>query len=152
MATIVSALKKLYGKLGGTETAGPSTIAGMVDKVADVAGGGGGGSEAIVTFGPIDKNQSTMGTIPCDMTLDEVSSMIDSGKSPIAKITINDGPESVVWFLGNASRTYMGDNLYSVSFYGGYATSVGIYVYALHMMPDGTQYYTYFYSISGSSF
>lgn len=46
MATIVGALRNLYRKLGGTDS-GTKTIAGMIDKVADVAGGGGGGGSVM---------------------------------------------------------------------------------------------------------
>lgn len=67
MASITGALRKLYAKLGGTDT-GSQTIAGMIDKVADVAGGGGGGTMVVTIV-----QQLSQSDFQVDKTFSEVA-------------------------------------------------------------------------------
>lgn len=77
MASITSALKKLYTKLGGTG-ASSQTIAGMIDEIEDVAGGGGGGLEAI-------PYTATEEGIALTMTAQQILDGMDAGKMYMVK-------------------------------------------------------------------
>lgn len=76
MASITSALNKLYTKLGGTG-ASSQTIAGMIDEIEDVAGGGGGLETIPYT--------TTEGGIALTMTAQQILDGIDAGTMYMVK-------------------------------------------------------------------
>lgn len=78
MASITGALRKLYAKLGGTDS-GTKTIAGMIDKVADVAGEGGGGGLETIPY------TATEGGIALTMTAQQILDGIDAGTMYMVK-------------------------------------------------------------------
>lgn len=81
MASITSALNKLYTKLGGTG-ASSQTIAGMIDEIEDVAGGGGGLETIPYT--------ATEGGIALTMTAQQILDGIDAGTMYMVKFNTSE--------------------------------------------------------------
>ena len=97
MTTIVRALKNLYRKLGGTDS-GTNSISGMINKVADVAGGGSAGGMVIHATATIPNGALGPVISVTDATAGEIFEAMSGGSNVVMvmQLTTVDGTESDV--------------------------------------------------------